>query len=194
MSLEETFIIVGLGNPGSKYNQTRHNIGFDVLNYLERELNLNISKIKFKGLLGEGVWREKRIVLIKPQTFMNLSGECVLEAVKWYKVPLQNLFVVYDDVDIDFGKIRIRQKGSSGTHNGMRSIIFLLKDDQFPRVRVGVGRPKMGEDMAHYVLSRFTKDQQTQLPTIIQHAGDAILWSIQNGVLDAMGRFNGISS
>jgi len=185
------YVIVGLGNPGKKYEATRHNVGFDVLDYLSVKLDIQVNKIKHKALIGEGRLGQERIVLVKPQTYMNLSGESVMQVLSYYDVPLDNLIVVYDDIDTDAGKIRIRKKGSAGTHNGMRNIIFLSKDDNFPRVRVGVGRPENGRDLANYVLGRFPKDEKKMMVSVIKNAGDAVETMIKDGVDLAMNRFNG---
>ena len=149
------YVIVGLGNPGTKYQFTRHNTGFNVIEVLSQKLDIKLDKTKCKARLGEGRIGTERIVLAQPQTYMNLSGESVVELVNWYKCPLDHLVVVYDDIDLPAGKIRIRAKGSAGTHNGMRNIIYLLGRDDFPRVRVGIGRQPEGWDLADYVVGEY---------------------------------------
>ncbi len=185
------YVIVGLGNPGKKYEATRHNVGFDVINYLGVKFDISVNKIKHKALIGEGRVGQEKIVLVKPQTYMNLSGESVMQILSYYDVPLDNLIVVYDDIDTDAGKIRIRKKGSAGTHNGMRNIIFLSKYDKFPRVRIGIGRPTHGQDLANYVIGRFSKEESKMMIPVIKNAGDAIETLIKDGVDLAMNRFNG---
>ena len=152
---KETLLIVGLGNPGTQYAHSRHNAGFDTLEMLCRKWNVTLNKSKCKGLLTETTVDGKRVVLCAPQTFMNLSGECVAELLSWYKVPLENLLVIYDDIDLPASRLRVRKSGSAGTHNGMRNIIYLLGHDDFPRVRVGIGRQPEGWDLADYVISEY---------------------------------------
>ena len=147
--------IVGLGNPGAKYQFTRHNTVFNVVEVLSQKLDIKLDKSKCKSKLGEGRIGSERVVLAQPQTYMNLSGESVVELVNWYKCPLDHLIVIYDDIDLPAGKLRIRAKGSAGTHNGMRNIIYLLGHDDFPRVRVGIGRQPEGWDLADYVISEY---------------------------------------
>ena len=149
------YIIVGLGNPGDKYEKTRHNVGFNVIDLLAKEYSIDVSKIKHKALIGEGRVGTEKVILVKPMTYMNLSGESVADICNYYNIDLENLIVIYDDIDLDVGKIRIRKKGSGGTHNGMRSIIKCLGSNEFPRVRVGISKPKNGQDLADFVLSRF---------------------------------------
>lgn len=148
------FVIVGLGNPGSKYDHTRHNVGFDIIDILSAKHNITVDKKKCKALVGEGVIGGKRAVLCKPQTFMNLSGESVVQLVNWYKPEYDQLIVLYDDVDLPDGKVRFRADGSAGTHNGMRNILQLLGRGDFPRIRVGIGRPPEKWDLKDYVLMR----------------------------------------
>ncbi len=185
------YVVVGLGNPGKKYDGTRHNIGFEVIDYLSVKLDIPVNKIKHKALIGEGRLGTEKIVLVKPQTYMNLSGESVMQILSYYNVDMEKLIVAYDDIDTDFGKLRIRKKGSAGTHNGMRNIIFLSKDDGFPRVRMGIGRPENGRDLADYVIGRFSKEEAKQVVSVVKNAGDAIETMITDGVDLAMNRFNG---
>jgi len=184
------YIIVGLGNPGKKYNVTRHNIGFEVVDELARQHQIKMTKVKFKAVLGEGRIHGEKVIVIKPQTYMNLSGESVMKVMNFYNVSLDKLIVVYDDIDVDTGKLRIRKKGSGGSHNGMRNIICLLKQDDFPRVRIGVGRPQNGQNLADYVLGRFSKDEQTLLVPVVKDAVSAIETMIDKDVDLAMNRFN----
>ena len=145
------FVIAGLGNPGAKYADTRHNIGFIAVDYLSRQLNINVNKIRHKALVGEGYIGAEKVVLVKPQTYMNLSGESIMDVVGFYKLSSENLIVIYDDIDLSPGVLRIRPKGSSGSHNGMKSIIYLLNRDDFPRIRIGIGKQPEYMDLADYV-------------------------------------------
>lgn len=184
------YVVVGLGNPGKKYDITRHNIGFEVIDEFARQNNIKMNKTKFKAVIGEGRIGTEKVLLVKPQTYMNLSGESVMKIMDFYDLPITNLVVVYDDIDIEPGKLRIRQKGSGGSHNGMRNIIYLMKDDQFPRIRVGVGKPTNGQPLADYVLGRFTKDEQALLIPIVKDSCAAIETIIKDDVDLAMNRYN----
>lgn len=183
------YIIVGLGNPGLKYQNTKHNVGFMSIDILADKLNIKVDKIKFKALIGEGNYKGEKIILVKPQTFMNLSGESVLQIMNFYKVEHSNLFVIYDDIDIDVGKLRIRQKGSSGTHNGMKNIIYLLGYDDFPRFRIGVSKPQ-NMDLASYVLSKFSDDEIKLLLPVLDDCTNACLYAIENGLDNSMNKYN----
>ena len=181
------FLIVGLGNPGSKYARTRHNVGFDVVEILADKLNVRLTKLKCKALLAETKIGEERVVLAQPQTFMNLSGESVVELMNWYKVPVENLIVCYDDIDIDLGALRVRAKGSAGTHNGMRSIIYLLGKDNFPRVRVGIGKPAPGWDLVDHVLAGYQTPRERELAFGgYMDAADTIIELVKKGPEAAM--------
>ena len=142
------YIIVGLGNPGKQYENTRHNVGINVIDILAEEYGISVTKMKHKALIGEGRVGTEKVVLVKPVTYMNLSGESLAELYNFYKVDTSDIIVIYDDIDLDVGKIRIRKKGSGGTHNGMRSIVKCLGTTDFPRVRVGVSKPEPGRDLA----------------------------------------------
>lgn len=156
-------MVVGLGNPGERYARTRHNAGFDVIEILASQLGIRMNKRKSQALLGEGVLDGAKIVLVKPQTFMNLSGESVAPLFQWYKPKLSDLIVVYDDVDLPMGSIRVRASGSAGTHNGMRSVTSLLGQCNFPRVRVGVGNPPPEWDLADWVLTHYESEQARKI-------------------------------
>ena len=184
------FIIVGLGNPGSKYELTRHNIGFLTIDRLAKREGVRVDKIKFKSLIGEMNINGEKIILVKPQTFMNLSGEAVREVMNFYKVDLENLLVVVDDIDITPFTIRLKKSGSAGSHNGMKSIIYNLNDDKFPRLKVGVGNNERKIDLANYVLSGFEKKDQDKLENIIDTSCDAILDFIKNGADYVMNNYN----
>ena len=182
-------LIVGLGNPEKDYSQTRHNMGFNVLNLLAKEYDIDISRNKFEAEFGSGIIENEKVILIKPQTFMNSSGRSVIEFVKFYKISLENLIVVYDDIDIDVSDIRIRKTGSPGSHNGMKSIVNILADDRFPRVRVGIGSPT-DDDLVNYVIGAIPEEEIPKLNKGIEKAKDAIVEILKNGINSAMNKFN----
>jgi PTH1 family peptidyl-tRNA hydrolase len=185
------YIIVGLGNPGDKYHGTRHNIGFYVVDLLSEAYGIKLNKIKHKAVLGEGMIGNQKVVLAKPQTFMNLSGESLLSLKQWYKPLDSEIIVVYDDIDLESGTLRIRPSGSAGTHNGMRSVIYLLQTQDFPRVRIGIGRPSEGWDLADYVLSRFRSEEAEPVKKACDNAVKGIECILSLGVEQAMSRYNG---
>ena len=190
LSLENLYIIIGLGNPGSRYDNTRHNVGFETIDVISGKYGIKIAKLRHKALLGDGDIEGHRVLLVKPQTFMNLSGESVRDIVDWYKVPTSNIIIIYDDIDIPIGKIRVRPKGSSGTHNGMRSVIYQLQSDEFPRIRIGIGKPPEGWDLADYVLSKFSGDDAKIIQESISKAAEAAVAVIKCGIDAAMNAFN----
>lgn len=190
-SLDKLKVIVGLGNPGNKYENTRHNVGFCTIDTLSDKYGIKVDRLKHKALAGEGNMKGVRVVLVKPQTFMNLSGESVRDIIEWYKLAVDNLVVIYDDVDLPVGTIRIRPNGSSGTHNGMKSIIYQLQSDEFPRVRIGIGKAPEGWDLADYVLSRYTGDDAVIIRKSIEKAADAAAAIVTDGVAAAMNMYNG---
>ncbi|MDY5731430.1 MAG: aminoacyl-tRNA hydrolase [Eubacteriales bacterium] len=170
------FIIVGLGNYGSKYEHTRHNVGFDVLDIIAQKQNIEIKKNKCKCLLGEGIINGQKVVLAKPQTYMNLSGQAIVELMQWYKVSSSEILIIYDDIDIPFASVRYRINGSAGTHNGMRNILELAPDDHFPRLRVGVGRPPQHFDLANWVLSGYqSKEERAKIFEAYMLAADTAI-------------------
>ena len=185
------YIIVGLGNPGEKYADTRHNAGFIVIDTLAEKYNIKISKIKFKSLCAQAVIGGHKVLLLKPSTFMNLSGQAVTEAATFYKVAPENTIIIYDDISLEPGKIRMRRKGSDGGHNGMKNIIYLSASDKYPRIKVGVGaKPHPDYDLADWVLSRFDKKEAQLIKEAANNACDA-LELIMDGKMDvAMNRYN----
>ena len=185
------YVVVGLGNPGRKYAQTRHNVGFNVIDILADRYSTKVNKIKFKSLYAEVKIGGEKVFLVKPQTFVNKSGETVLEISNFYKVPLANVIVVVDDIDIDFAGLRVRGQGSAGSHNGMKSIIYLLKDDKFPRVKIGVGRPEAGRDLADFVLGRFSREEEIKINETLQRAADAVECFITDSLSSSMNKYNG---
>ncbi|NMA85196.1 MAG: aminoacyl-tRNA hydrolase [Epulopiscium sp.] len=184
------YAVVGLGNPGLKYEGTRHNIGFEVVEYLASRQNIEINKGKHKGLIGEGKIHGKKVVLVQPQTYMNLSGRCVQEVAQWYKILPERVIVVYDDISLDLGDLRIRGKGSAGGHNGMKDIIAHLGTQDFPRVRVGIGEKPPRWDLADYVLQRFSKQELEIVSPTITLASEAIEEIIKDGLHQAMNVYN----
>ncbi|MBF4695624.1 aminoacyl-tRNA hydrolase [Fusibacter ferrireducens] len=184
------YVIVGLGNPGKQYQQTRHNVGFNVIDVLSEKLSIRVDKIKYKAVIGEGQYQGEKIMLVKPQTFMNLSGESVMKIMSYFDLQMENLVVIYDDIDTELGKLRIRKKGSAGTHNGMRNIIYLLQKDDFPRVRIGIGKPERG-DLKDFVLKRFSPDEKLLMDDTISRAAEATLAIIREDVDKAMNLYNG---
>lgn len=188
--MEDLYIVVGLGNPGQKYEGTRHNVGFDAIEILARKHGITINKLKHKALSGEGSIGGRRVLLVKPQTFMNLSGESVRDIVDWYKVPVGNIIIIYDDIDLPLGKLKVRPKGSSGTHNGMRSVIYQLQSDEFPRIRIGIDKPPEGWELANYVLSRFSGEDRKVVDEIIVKAADAVEEILRSGIDQAMNKYN----
>lgn len=182
--------IIGLGNPGKDYTHTRHNVGFDTIDLLARRNNIIINKIKFKSVYGEGFIHGEKVLLVKPQTYMNNSGIAVMELCNFYKLPIKNIIVIVDDVDIEFGDLRIRKKGSAGTHNGLKSIIYHLQDDNFPRVKIGIGKKRESQDLADFVLSKFTKEERQKIEITIESGALAIETIVKDGMDKAMNQFN----
>ncbi|WP_297791022.1 aminoacyl-tRNA hydrolase [uncultured Anaerococcus sp.] len=186
------YYIVGLGNPGLQYENTRHNAGFLTIDYLADKYGIDVKKLKFKSLYGQGMISGHKVMLIKPQTYMNNSGEAVRDIKNFYKFDSDKLIVVYDDIDINFGSIRIRKKGSAGTHNGMKSIIYQIQDDSFPRIKISVGKKPDYMDLANFVLSGFSEKEASVMRDEIGLAADAIELMIKDGIDKSMNKFNSI--
>lgn len=187
----DMYIVAGLGNPGSRYEMTRHNIGFHVMDYIAGELGVKIKKLKFKSLYGECIIGGERVLLVKPQTFMNNSGESIADFVSFFKIPVEKVIIISDDIALEAGRIRVRGKGSAGGHNGLKSIIYHLNSDMFARVRIGVGAPENAEyDLADYVLGRFTKDEIPVFEDSIIRAYKAVCEIITHGYQSAMNKYN----
>ncbi|WP_324822596.1 aminoacyl-tRNA hydrolase [Sinanaerobacter sp. ZZT-01] len=183
------YIIVGLGNPGKQYENTRHNIGFITIEQLAQKHGISVTKLKHKALVGEGRISDQKVLLVKPQTYMNLSGNSVREIIEYYKEDITNLVVIYDDIDIPTGTVRIRKKGSAGTHNGMRSILYDIQSDQFPRIRIGIGgERKMPLD--RYVIGGFTKEEKPLMEEAVITAVQAVECMLQKGIDKAMNEYN----
>lgn len=183
-------IIAGLGNPTKQYEGTRHNVGFSVIYRLADKYNIKMNIARHKALIGTGVIAGEKVMLVMPQTYMNLSGEAVGEIMRYYKAEPSDLIITYDDIDLDVGKLRIRAKGSAGGHNGMKSIIAHVGSEEFDRVRVGIGHKPPEFDLADYVLSRFGKDELPLIRDAVDKAADAVEVIIRSGVEAAMNKYN----
>ena len=190
----ETWLIVGLGNPGREYEKTRHNCGFRAIDSLADQLNCRIDKSKFQGLYGQTNYKGKKLLLLKPQTFMNLSGRSVLQLSAYFNVPPQRIIVMFDDISLEPGRLRVRKDGSAGGHNGIKSIIAEVGSQEFPRVKIGVGaKPHPEYDLANWVLSTFTALEEKALEPALKWAGEAALCIIDHGVPETANRYNGKS-
>jgi PTH1 family peptidyl-tRNA hydrolase len=185
------YVIVGLGNPGKKYDNTKHNIGFITVDLLAERHDIAISKLKHKALTGEGRIGGQKVMLVKPQTFMNASGESVRPLTEYFDVAPERLLLIYDDVDIPVGALRIRGEGSAGTHNGMRSVIYHLRHDAFPRVRIGIGADRGEIPLYDWVLSGFSREHLDPIRSAVIRAADAVETFVTDGLETAMNRYNG---
>lgn len=186
------YLIVGLGNPGEEYRGTRHNVGFDAIDIISKKYNIELNRVKFKGVYGEGFIDGKKVMLLKPTTYMNLSGESIGEVANFYKIPHEDIVVIYDDISLDIGKLRIRAKGSAGGHNGIKSIISCLGGDMFPRVKVGVGAPK--GNLVSHVLGKFTPEERTILNKALEASSEAAITIMTKDTNEAMNKFNGFNA
>ena len=186
------FLIVGLGNPGKEYAGTRHNIGFEAVDYIADKYNIELNRIKFKGIFGEGMINGKKVILLKPTTYMNLSGESIREVVNCYKISNEDIIVIYDDISLEVGRLRIREKGSHGGHNGIKSIIANLSSDVFPRVKIGVGGPK--GDLVSHVLGKFSNSEIEVLRESIMATSEAVATILSRDTKEAMNKFNGFKA
>lgn len=185
------FMVVGLGNPGRDYEMTRHNAGFLTLDHIAAEENIEIKKLKYKALIGDTVISGHRCLLVKPQTFMNNSGEAVREISQFYKIPPEKIIVIFDDISLPCGKLRIRRKGTDGGHNGIKSIIYHLNSDNFPRIKIGVGaKPHPDYNLADWVLSSFKKDEMEELKKAITKATEVLPFMLDGEIDKAMNKAN----
>ncbi|MCD7811524.1 MAG: aminoacyl-tRNA hydrolase [Ruminococcus sp.] len=185
------YVIAGLGNPGMQYEGTRHNAGFYTIDMLAEQLGVQINRMKFKGMTAEASIEGKRCLLLKPNTFMNLSGESVVQALEFYKLDAKNLIVIYDDISLAPGKLRIRRKGSHGGHNGMRSIVDLTGRDDFPRIKIGVGgKPHPDYDLAKWVLGKFSKEDAEKIKISAENACECVKLMVQEKTDEAMNKYN----
>ena len=186
------WLIVGLGNPGREYEKTRHNVGFRAVELLAKQANCKIDRARFRGLIGSCTLAGQKLLLLKPETFMNLSGEAVHLAAMFYRIPIDRILVLSDDISLPVGKIRVRAEGSAGGHNGLKSIISHLGSQEFPRVRIGVGaKPHPDYDLADWVLSNFSAEEEKALAPAVENAASAVLELIRNGPQMAASKFNG---
>lgn len=183
-------LIVGLGNPGKQYENTRHNIGFEVIDELSRKLSIPLNQSKFKGLYGIGFHKNEKVVLLKPLTYMNLSGESIRAVMDFYRIEIEDLVVIYDDLDLPAGKIRLRQKGSAGGHNGIKSTVSHLGTQEFNRIRIGIDRPKNGMKVTDYVLGRFHEEEQAMTRDAVKKSADACETWMEKPFLQVMNEFN----
>jgi len=183
-------LIVGLGNPGKQFDHTRHNIGFDVIDKLSEQLNIPLSQAKFKGLFGAGIVKGEKVILLKPLTYMNLSGESIGAVMDYYDIEIDDLLVIYDDLDLPTGKIRLRQKGSAGGHNGIKSTIAHTGTQEFKRIRVGISRPQNRMPITDYVLGKFSKEEQEEMDQAINKACDACEAWVEMPFLQVMNQYN----
>ena len=184
------YIIVGLGNPEPEYSNTRHNMGFDTINKIAKKYNIEFSKTKFKGIYGTGTIEGEKVILLKPQTYMNLSGESVKKIIDFYKLNTENLIIIYDDIDIEPGIIKLRKTGGPGTHNGMKSVIKEIGTEKFPRVRVGIGKPEHKGDLINYVIGKIPEQDKEIFEKSTDLARDAVIEIIKSGIDIAMNKFN----
>lgn len=184
------YLIVGLGNPEQEYKQTRHNMGFDTINKIAKKYNIEINKNKFQGIYGKGEIEGKKVIILKPQTYMNLSGICIKQYISYYKIEQDKLLIIYDDMDIEPGKIKIRKKGSSGGHNGLKSIIQEIGTEEFQRIRIGIGKPSEYQDKINYVIGKVQEQELVELEKGTEKAEQAITEIIKNGIDIAMNKFN----
>jgi len=190
--ISESWLIVGLGNPGKDYARTRHNCGFRVVDILAEKLRCKVDKAKFQGLYGQCTYDGKKLLLLKPQTYMNLSGKSVLQLSAYFHVPPQRIIVIFDDISLEPGRLRVRPDGSAGGHNGIKSIIQELGSQDFPRVKVGVGaKPNPAYDLADWVLSTFSTSEEKALGPALERAADAALCIMEKGVPETANRYNG---
>ena len=188
----ESWLIVGLGNPGPEYTKTRHNCGFRALDVLADKLNCRVDKGKFQGLYNQVTYKDNKLFLLKPMTYMNLSGQSVKQLAAFFHIPAQNIIVMFDDISLEPGRLRIRADGSAGGHNGIKSIISCIGSQNFPRVKIGVGaKPHPDYDLANWVLSNFTANEEKDLFSALDRAADAALCIIDRGVPESANRYNG---
>ena len=184
------YLIVGLGNPEREYANTRHNMGFNVINKIAEDYKIEVTNNKNEGLFWMGEIEREKVILLKPQTYMNESGRSVVKFKNFYKIPEQNIIVIYDDIDLEPAKIRIRKKGSAGTHNGMKSVTQHLGTTGFPRVRVGIGSPVYKDDLINYVIGKISKEESDKLDEGVEKAKKAVVEIIKNGIDVAMNKYN----
>lgn len=184
------YLIIGLGNPEEEYARTRHNMGFDTINKISEKYNIKVNKSKFNALYGIGEIEGEKVTLLKPQTYMNLSGTAIRDFMNFYKLSPENIVVIFDDLDIEPGIIKIRKKGGPGTHNGMKSVVNEIKSEDFCRIRIGIGNPEYKNDLLNHILTRIPDDEYKTLEKAIDNATSAIAEILKNGIDSAMNKYN----
>ena len=184
------YLIVGLGNPEQEYANTRHNMGFDVINKISKNYNIEVTKNKYEGLYGKGEIEGEKVILLKPQTYMNLSGQAVWKFVDYFKISPENIIIIFDDIDIEKGQIKIKKQGSGGSHKGMQSVIQMLGTEKIPRIRVGIGSPENKKNMVEYVITKIKKEEKELLEPGIEMATEAVKIIIKEGLDKAMNKYN----
>ena len=184
------YLIVGLGNPEEEYARTRHNMGFDTINKISEKYNINLNKSKFNSLYGTGIIEGEKVILVKPQTYMNLSGNAVRDFMNFYKLSSEDIIIIYDDLDIEPGIIKIRKKGGPGTHNGMKSVVHEIQTEDFPRIRIGIGNPEYKNDLLNFILTRIPEEEYKILQDAQEKAVKAIIEIIKNGIDTSMNKYN----
>lgn len=184
------YLIVGLGNPESDYARTRHNMGFDVINKIAKEYEIEMSRNKFDGIYGTGIIENEKVILLKPQTFMNASGESIIQFKNFYKLEDSQILVILDDIELEPGNIRIKRKGSAGSHNGLKSVVHSLKSEDFPRIRVGIGKPLIDTELIEHVIGHISEEEYTKLEEGIEKAKQATTSIIKEGIEVAMNKYN----
>ncbi len=184
------YLIVGLGNPEPEYSKTRHNMGFDVINKIAKKYEIELTRTKFNGIYANAVIENQKVILLKPQTFMNLSGQSIQAFVSFYKIPIENVLVIYDDMDVEIGKIKVRKSGGPGTHNGAKSVVHELANENFPRIRVGIGKPVDEYDAIDYVIGPLDDEKYKALEQGIEKASEAVIEFLNNGIDSAMNKYN----
>lgn len=184
------YLIIGLGNPEEEYARTRHNMGFDTINKISEKYDIKVNKTKFNALYGTGEIEGEKVILLKPQTYMNLSGTAIRDFMNFYKLSPENIIVIFDDLDIEPGIIKIRKKGGPGTHNGMKSVVNEIKSEDFCRIRIGIGNSEYKNDLLNYILTRIPDDEYKILEKAINNAASSIAEILKNGIDSAMNKYN----
>ena len=184
------YLIVGLGNPEPQYSKTRHNMGFDVINKLSKEFDIEVKKEKFNALYGAGMIENEKVILLKPQTYMNLSGEAIKPFSDFYKIDIDKIIVIYDDIDVETGTIKIRKKGGPGSHNGMKSVVYELGSKEFPRIKVGTGSEKEIPNLINYVIEKVDQEEYARLEKGVELAVEAVKLCLKIGIDNAMNTLN----
>ena len=184
------YLIVGLGNPEEEYGKTRHNMGFNAINKIAKKYGIEVNKSKYQGLYESVIIEGQKAILLKPQTYMNLSGNCVQEFANFYKIETENIIIIYDDMDFEPGQVKVRKKGAAGGHNGMKSIIQMLGTENFPRIRIGIGRPAHIGDEINYVIGAIPEEEIPKLDEGTEKAKEIVIEILKNGIDSAMNKFN----